>query len=211
MSRKYWDQWLTRTSQEGKLDKYFLKELLQRNIITVLDLGSGRGNSIRKLAQLGFRVTCVDFSLQAVEYLHNIAQEPSVPCMNVVCADLLSLPFCDNAFGAVSSVNVMNFFTNESQRIRVIEEAFRVVKPGGVIFFSVISSEDEGTKIGESLGSGNFRLPDGVCLHYFTPSEIKALFKDSTIQEVTSFQREDTTHDVPHVHSFIRVIAFSEK
>jgi SAM-dependent methyltransferase len=211
MSREYWDQWLARTSQEGKLDVYFLKELLQHNITTVLDIGSGRGNSIWRLAELGFRVTCVDFSLEAVKYLHYIAQRPSISCMNVVCANLLSLPFCDNAFGSISSVNVMNFFTDESQRVCALEEAFRVVAPGGVMFFSVISCEDEGTKIGEPVGSGNFRLPDGMCLHYFTPSEMEALFKDMDIQDVTSFQRKDTTHDVPHIHSFIRVIAFCEK
>jgi len=210
MSREYWDNWLTRkTDYKIRVDTSFLKEMLQRGLSTVLDIGSGRGGFIKGLGKLGFRITCVDYSLQAVEYLRDVKQDPSIAHLDVVCADILSLPFHCESFGAVTSVCVMNFFLRESERENAFKEVLRVVKPGGLVFCVVMSHEDEGAKQGEQLGNRNVRLPDGICLHYYTPSEIEGLLQ-GRIHEIETLHKVDTSHDTLHSHAFIRVLASRE-
>ena len=210
MSREYWDQWLTRRREIVRLDMLFLKELLQRGISTLLDVGSGRGGGVKELAVLGFRITCVDSSLQSIHYLRQVSQDDEIKYMNVVCADLLSLPFHDDSFGACSSMNVMNFFTDEAERERAFAEMFRVLTPGGVALFVVISDRDEGAKNGIPLGGGNFQLSDGMCLHYYTASELERILERMNILQLDHFEKVDTTHDVPHIHRGIRVLASCE-
>lgn len=210
MSREYWDQWLAKRRENIRMDKPFLKELLQRGISTLLDVGSGQGGGVKRFAELGFRVTCIDSSLQSIQYLHHLSQDPSVKHMNVVCADLLSLPFCDNSFGAVTAMNVMNFFTERSERERAFSELFRVVKPRGVMLFVVISDRDDAVKGGTPLGGGNFQLHDGICLHYYTTFELERLLQDMTILELGHHRQVDTSHDIPHAHALIRVLACHE-
>lgn len=205
---EYWDRWLATVSGEKtRLDVPFIKELLQRNITNILDVGSGRGQRIKKLAQLGFRITCVDSSLQAAYYIQKVAQHPSIN-LNIICADMRELPFRDSTFGAAISYNVLNFFVDESEREKAIKEVQRVVTPGGVVLFFVISVEDEGAQKGIDLGNQNVQLPDGMCLHYFTCHEVESVLKSVTIHEITQFTKKDTTHDTPHIHAFIRVLAF---
>ncbi len=205
---EYWDRWLASVSGEKtRLDTPFIKELLQRNITSILDVGSGRGQRIKKLAQLGFRITCVDFSLQAAYYIQKVAQYPSMN-MNPLCADMRELPFRDSTFGAAISYNVLNFFVDESEREKAFKEIRRVVTPGGIMLFFVISVKDEGAQKGIDLGNQNVQLPDGMCLHYFTCHELESVLKGVTIHEMTQFTKKDTTHDAPHTHAFIRVLAF---
>lgn len=207
MSRQYWDRWQSHVREKAPAsDMPFLKELLQRGITTVLDVGSGSGISSKGMAFLGFRVTCVDYSLEAVRRLQHLAQDHDLPHLNVVCADLLWLPFRDESFGAVTASMVMNFFTDERERERAFKEVFRVLKPGGVVLLVVLSCDDEGAKTGVSLGNGNVELPDGIRLHYFTPKELEALVGDMTIREIACFQEEDTVHHTPHTHDLIRLL-----
>ena len=207
MSREYWDQWLAgKTKGDLFVDMLLLKEMMQRHLSTVLDIGSGDGSFIRGLGKLGFRITCVDYSQQALCYLRSISQDPTMKHMDVVCAHILSLPFFDDSFGVVTSLNVMNFFLDESEREKAFEEALRVIKPGGIFMAVVLSTEDEGRERGTPLGGGNFQLPDGKCLHYYSPSELEGLVDPLCIHKLEQFHVEDTSHDVLHTHGFIRVL-----
>ena len=168
MPREYWDHWLaTSVHQKTAIHMPFVKEMLQRGISSMLDAGSGRGQRIKELAQLGFRITCVDASLTAVTHLRHLSEDPSIKHLNIVRADVLSLPFSNDSFGAALCFGVLNFFTEVSDRRRAFTEIFRVVKPGGIMLFTLMSTEDEGMKRGQLLGNSNVQLPDGVCLHYF--------------------------------------------
>lgn len=211
MSREFWNHWQDRlTESRIRIDSFFLKEMLQRSISTVLDIGSGSGKKIETLARLGFRITCVDYSVEASHVLHRLSQDPLIKHLNVVCADILSLPFHSSSFGAVTSFNVMNFFLNEPERRRVFKETLRVLRPGGIMLIVVMSSEDEGAKVGKSLGNRNFHLPEGICLHYFTPSEMEELLEGMTIVRFNCFESIDRTHDTPHTHSLIYVLASND-
>lgn len=208
MPRDYWDRWLTHSAEEKrKIDSFFLKEILSRGVSTILDVGSGQGRSIVSLARLGFRVTCIDYSVEAIRILREVSKESTTKHMNIVRADILSLPFRSGSFGAITSLNVMNFFLEDSQRKQVFEEMIRVLKPKGVVLVVVLSTEDHGTEIGESLGDGNYWLPEGICVHYYTLPEVRTMLQGLVIHRLKCFQSLDKSHDEPHTHSLIYALA----
>lgn len=92
-----------------------------------LDIGSGTGALVRliKTYSPGFQPTCVD-------YTEELIQDKSIK-VDVVDLNLEKLPYQDNRFDFVSCTEVVEHL--ENYRL-VIREAFRVVKPGGLVVFT---------------------------------------------------------------------------
>lgn len=79
---------------------------------------------------------------------------------NLMLGDARDLPFADNSYGSIFSISTLEHITNSD---KVLKEAYRVLKPGGIIFLTLETDEvDEATfyrpmlkKIGLS-GLSNF-------------------------------------------------------
>ena len=101
----------------------------------VLDLGSGYGGSARYLAdKYGCRVTCLNLS--EVENERNREKTEAqglADLIDVVDGSFERLPFEDNAFDVVWSQDA---FLHSGDRIVVLEEALRVLRPGGTLIFT---------------------------------------------------------------------------
>jgi SAM-dependent methyltransferase len=98
----------------------------------VLDLGCGTGELTRALAKEGIRATGCDISPQM---LRRAAHEPGG------CADWVqvepswrTLPFTSAAFDAVVAASVLEYVAEPAA---VLAECARVVRPGGVVLFTV--------------------------------------------------------------------------
>ena len=88
---------------------------------SVLDVGAGQGYFSRKLAEGGFRVEACDFDRD--NFLC-----PEIPFRE---ADLnKELPYADNSFDCVVSVEVVEHIENH---FTYMSEIVRVTKPGGTI------------------------------------------------------------------------------
>jgi SAM-dependent methyltransferase len=102
----------------------------------VLDLGCGYGRTLPAFADAGAFAVGVDTSAEslrlAAERLH--ARRDCV----LVHADALALPFPDGSFDAVACIqNGISAF--HCDRRALIEEALRVLRPGGRAYFSSYS------------------------------------------------------------------------
>lgn len=64
------------------------------------------------------------------------------PEANYIVANGLNLPYADNMFDAAMSVAVLHHLPSKVLRKRFIEEAMRVVKPGGTVFMTVWADGD---------------------------------------------------------------------
>jgi len=101
---------------------FFLKNIGNRR--KVLDAGAGHGAMSRKLHELGFQVTALDFNKE----LYQCKEVPFVE------ADLTqSLPFPDASFEIIIAVEVWEHITCQQ---RFLQESMRVLKPGGLLFIS---------------------------------------------------------------------------
>jgi sarcosine/dimethylglycine N-methyltransferase len=101
----------------------------------VLDLGSGFGGSARYLAQAhGCHVDCLNLS--EVENTRNrelTQQQGLTALVDVTDGSFEDLPFQDNSFDVVWSQDA---FLHSGDRVRVLEEAIRVLRPGGWLTFT---------------------------------------------------------------------------
>ncbi len=95
----------------------------------VLDVGCGGGFNSNYLAEHSFAVTGVDLSEQSLAIA---ARHDSTESVHYLRADAYELPFAAGSFDAVIA---MDFLEHVEEPARVIAEAARVLRPGGLFFF----------------------------------------------------------------------------
>ncbi len=96
---------------------------------SVIDVGCGGGFLSNALAQYGHQVTGIDLSEESLE----VARANDVTRSVFYCkANGYALPFADQNFDVVCA---MDFLEHIDEPQRAIEQAARVLKPGGLFFF----------------------------------------------------------------------------
>jgi tRNA (uracil-5-)-methyltransferase TRM9 len=97
----------------------------------VLDLGCGNGRWYKV-----FKEKKVDyFGVDNSEKLIEIAKE-NFPDAKFFVGDALNLPFQDDFFDKVYSIALLHHIPSEDFRIKVLKEAKRVLKPGGILILT---------------------------------------------------------------------------
>lgn len=108
--------------------KYFLDYLPKD--APILEAGCGLGAWVVYLSERSYDVFGVDDDLQLIERLKEWK-----PSLKVGWGDVRKLPYADNALGAVISLGVVEHFEEGCNDAMI--EAHRVLRPGGLLFFSV--------------------------------------------------------------------------
>jgi len=98
----------------------------------VLDMGCGAGRTTIGLEQRGFEVEALDLSEDLVDEARKRLQHTRVHLM-----DARELEFADASFDAVLfSFNGLDCVYPSIERRRVLEEVHRVLRPGGIFYYS---------------------------------------------------------------------------
>lgn len=110
-------------------------DISQGTRVRVLDLGSGYGGAARFLAESkGCQVTCLNLSEVENERNRRRCRSQGLEdLVEVVDGSFENLPFEDNAFDVIWSQDA---FLHSGDRVRVLEEAARVLRPGGQLIFT---------------------------------------------------------------------------
>lgn len=93
----------------------------------ILDIGCGVGSTIKELEKFG-RACGLDISDTALKY----CRERGID--SVCLAEACDLPYCDDLFSLVISIDVLEHVEDD---VGAIREMYRVAKPGGLIVFTV--------------------------------------------------------------------------
>lgn len=116
-----------------KVEKKLLSKLKPNT--DLLDLGCGSGRFSVGAAQIGFNVTGVDITPQAIEAAKRKAEKSELTNVRFLVGDMTNLSFKDKNFDYVFcprfSINAVATF---SQRKKAIEEMLRIVKDDGIVF-----------------------------------------------------------------------------
>jgi SAM-dependent methyltransferase len=96
----------------------------------VLEAGCGPAHWVKFLSERGYRVFGVDLAAAALARSKSVA-----PALALAVGDLGATPFRSGTFDAYVSLGVIEHF--EEGPTRVLEEALRVVRPGGTFLFTV--------------------------------------------------------------------------
>ena len=135
--QKEWD----RLKIKHPYEKYITVRMMERYIRpgdTILDIGGGPGHYSVYWAKRGHEVTLLDLSGENVRFAKKKARQYGVK-FTALQGDALDLSrFPDNSFDAVFLMGPLYHLMNGESRIRAIEEAKRVLKPGGCLFCSFI-------------------------------------------------------------------------
>ncbi len=151
--------------QFGHIDIYLFDQLLRGRLTPaqrVLDAGCGTGRNLVYLLREGFEVWATDRDARAVAEVRALAASLGRPLAEdrLAVAPVERLPFADAAFGAVLSSAVLHFARDHAHFDAMVDEMWRVLAPGGLLFARLASSIGlEGRAA--PLGDGRFRLPDG--------------------------------------------------
>jgi tellurite methyltransferase len=151
--------------QFGDIDIYLFDQLLRGRItkgMTVVDAGCGSGRNLVYLLREGYDVYGADSDPQAIEATRRLAASlaPGLPQQNFRVESVEAMSFPDGLAGVVLSSAVLHFARDDRHFGAMLRGAWRVLKPGGLLFCRLASSIGIEHQI-ERVAGRRFHLPDG--------------------------------------------------
>lgn len=156
---------MTLLEQFGEIDIYLFDQLLKNRFahgMSILDAGCGGGRNLIHFLRNGYEVFGVDKSAEAVTHVRGLAARlnPQLPAENFHVAEVEEMPFPEGRFDAVISSAVLHFARDERHFHMMIDEMWRVLRPGGM-FFARLASNIGIERLVAPAGEGRYLLPDG--------------------------------------------------
>jgi tellurite methyltransferase len=150
----------------GGIDIYLFDQLLKGRLVPgmrVLDAGCGSGRNLVYLLRNEFEVFAIDESSQAIAHTRRLAAAlaPGLPPGNFRVEAVERMSFADAGFDALLSSAVLHFARDENQWQAMMNEMWRVLKPGGIFFARLASTIGIEDKL-ELIEGRRYRLPDGT-------------------------------------------------
>lgn len=152
--------------QFGGIDVYLFDQLLKGRLlppIRVLDAGCGGGRNLVYFLREGFDVCATDVSPDAIAQVRSLALQlaPHLPGENFRLEPVEKMSFEDGSFDAVLSSAVLHFAADEGHWGAMVEEMWRVLRPGGIFFARLASADGQEGNL-EHLGGRRYRLRGGA-------------------------------------------------
>lgn len=125
----------------------------------VLDVGSGHGRHALALARMGHHATALDLSARRLRRIQQIAEAEGLP-MEIVRRDMRQFDRPRHFQGILWSGDAVGLFTSAEDDLRVTEQLFLSLKPGGRLVVVPRSKE----LAGRSLQTQRWQWLDGDTL-----------------------------------------------
>jgi SAM-dependent methyltransferase len=177
-------QWDKSFSQEtaffGEEPSSFAQKSLELfrtgEVHSVLELGCGQGRDTFLFASHDLQVTALDYSIVAVTAIREKAatfglSSQITSLTHDVCQPL---PFPDASFDACYSHMLLCMELSLTEITFLLSEIHRVLRPGGLVTYSVRSDYDKHYRAGASMGDDIYQIGNFV-VHFFTADKIRSL------------------------------------
>ncbi len=205
-----WDD-VFRTKQWGAYPPEELVRFVGRNFfaaedrsaVRFLEIGCGPGANLVFLAQEGFSATGLDGSKIALEQAAARLKDLRLSAQ-LDQGDAMALPYAEAAFDCVIDVECAYANTFADSR-RILSEAHRVLKPGGLLFSKAFMTGTSGEATGRRLDGENntyLEMPDGPfnmgygIIRLTAEEEIPVLYGDFAERSVDFVIRSDRNRSV---------------
>jgi tellurite methyltransferase len=149
----------------GDIDIYLLDQILKGRIgpgMSLLDAGCGGGRNLVWFLRSGYEVFGVDADPAAVQQVRRLARHlaPALSPESFQVSDLDTLPFPEERFDVVVCSAVLHFARDEAHFEQMLDEMWRVLRPGGLFFARLASTIGLEGRV-RPLDGRRFLLPDG--------------------------------------------------
>jgi SAM-dependent methyltransferase len=125
----------------GQLELLRTREIVRRHLPPaprrILDVGGGTGVHAAWLASDGYDVHLIDRVPRHVDQARRLAPGPGR--VTAAVGDARDLAAARASFDAVLLLGPLYHLTERADRVRVLREAARVTRPGGVVFAAAVS------------------------------------------------------------------------
>jgi len=130
---------LTVQEQFGQIDIYVFDQILRGNIaagMRVVDAGCGYGRNLVHLLRQGCEVFAVDADAAGVDHVRKLSAslQTGLPAENFHVGRLEQMPFPNGFADVVICNSVLHFSRDEKHFRTILNELWRVLKPGGMLF-----------------------------------------------------------------------------
>lgn len=164
----------------GDIDIYLFDQLLKGRIkegMMLLDAGCGAGRNIQYLLQAGVTVHGADISAEAIATVRELAKQVTKNSEdNFIISDLAALPYPDGTFDVVLCSAVLHFAQDEHHFRSMVQEQWRVLKPGGMLFSRLSTTIGMAGKL-QQASERHYQMPHGPV--WFLADE--ALLREMTV------------------------------
>ena len=179
-----------------------------RGLMNFLDSGCGPGRHALYFARHGFRVTALDQSEEALEYLTETAARERLELFPVL-GDIFQMPFPDESFDCILDYNV-SYHTDTQGYLRAIGELKRVLRPGGEVYLTILSQNDPGFQNAQpgACVDGCTRMHAGETPHFYAArQQLDMLFRGFAfvvpVREIKCAGIDSQTESI-HYHLLLR-------
>lgn len=155
---------MTVQEQFGQIDIYVFDQILRGNLeprMRILDAGCGYGRNLVHLLREGCEVFALDADAEGVAHVRALAAmlAPGLPAENFRVGAIERMEFPDEFVDAVICNSVLHFARDEAHFLAMVEELWRVLRVGGLLFCRL------GSRIGmdfERVRGHIYRIGDGA-------------------------------------------------
>jgi SAM-dependent methyltransferase len=155
---------------------------------TVLELGAGQGRDTLYLARRGFHVDALDYAPEGLEEVEAKAGAAGLADrVTIMLHDVRQrLPFAGDSVDASYSHMLFCMALTTPELDRLVVELRRVVRPGGLVVYTVRTTDDAHYGGGNACGDDMYEQ-GGFVVHFFDRALIDRLAAGFTLVDVTEF------------------------
>jgi len=185
------------SSNEGELERIRTQAILARYLpptpAILLDVGGGAGVYAFPLAEMGYDVHLVDPIELHLEQARHRSAKTGVSLASITLGNARSLAIASEVIDSVLLLGPLYHLVEHSDRLAALREAYRVIKPGGILFAAAVSHfaslidglsrgffSDAGFRdiVAEDLASGQHRNPTNnpdyfTTAYFHRPEELR--------------------------------------
>ncbi len=157
----------------------------------VLELGSGQGRDTLALLDGGAHVHVVDYSSEALDQLTGQLGAAHAERLTTVAHDVRqTLPFPDRSFDAAYAHMLFCMALTTPELERLMGEVRRVLRPAGLLVYTVRNTDDVHFGSGIAHGDG-MHENGGFIVHFFDRALVDRLAAGFALVDVSEFEEGD--------------------
>jgi SAM-dependent methyltransferase len=151
----------------------------------LLDAGCGTGRNLHWFLQNNFEIYAIDTDPAVIQYLTQ--ENKNLPPGRFRINAVEHISFDTNFFDGIISSAVLHFAKNKLHFFEMMDEMYRVLKPGGTLFIRMASDIGIEDRV-QPLKDQVFLLPDGSSRFLLTRSLLEQLWSRYSFAYLEDFK-----------------------